>query len=89
MTLVFAFGVGLVSGWAVRSLADSPQAVGVKLLEIGLNTKERVDRWAAVERDRLDDMLAEARSRVTSSASTANGAANGSGHRARTTSEDA
>jgi len=64
MKSVLAFGVGFVGGWAARSLADSPQGVGVKLLEVAMNTKERVGRWAAVERERLEDMLAEARSRA-------------------------
>jgi hypothetical protein len=59
---VLAIGVGVVGGWAARSLADSPQGAGVKLLEIALKTRERVGRWAALEAERLDDMLAEARS---------------------------
>ncbi len=61
---VLAFGVGFVSGWAARSLADTPEGVGVKLLEIGITAKDRVGRWARLEGERLEDMLAEARSRV-------------------------
>jgi tRNA A37 threonylcarbamoyladenosine dehydratase len=61
---VLVFGVGFVGGWAARSLADSPQGVGVKLLEIAMNTKERISHWAAVEGERLEDMMAEARSKV-------------------------
>jgi len=80
---VLAVGVGLVGGWAARSLADSPEGAGVKLLEIALKTKERVGRWAALEAERLEDMLAEARSTpepivVRKSSSRTNGArANG------------
>lgn len=59
-----ALGVGIAGGWAIRSLADSPEGAGVKLLEIGIKTKDRVSSWAAVERERLDDMLAEARSNI-------------------------
>jgi len=62
---VLALGVGVVGGWAARSLSDSPEGAGVKLLEIGLKAKEKVDRWAAVERERLEDMLAEARSNIS------------------------
>ena len=62
---VLALGVGLVGGWAARSLSDSPEGAGVKLLEIGIKAKERVDQWAAVERERLDDMMAEARSNIS------------------------
>jgi len=59
-----AFGAGFVGGWAARSLADSPQGVGVKLLEVAMTAKERVSRWASVERERLEDMLEEARARA-------------------------
>jgi hypothetical protein len=63
MKWVLALGVGVVGGWAIRSLSDTPEGAGVKLLEIGMKTKDRVGRWAAVEGERLEDMLAEARSR--------------------------
>jgi hypothetical protein len=69
-------------GWAARSLADSPQGAGVKLLEIALKTKERVGRWAALEAERLDDMLAEARSTAEPNVARANGAANKSDRKA-------
>ena len=81
---VFAFGAGFVGGWAARSLADSPQDVGVKLLEIAMDAKERVGRWAAVERERLEDMLAEARSRVAPDAAGTKGNTNVSERKART-----
>lgn len=76
---VLAFGAGLVGGWAARSLSDSPEGAGVKLLEIGIKAKDQVDRWAAVERERLDDMMAEARSNISREKETANTSA----HRAR------
>jgi len=75
---LLALGVGFAGGWAARSLADTPQGAGVKLLEIALRTKERVGRWAALEAERLDDMLAEARATTEPNVSRANGArANG------------
>lgn len=77
MKWVLALGVGLAGGWAARSLSDSPEGAGVKLLEIAIKAKERVDQWAAVERERLDDMMAEARSNI----SRENEAANKSGHK--------
>lgn len=61
---ILAFGVGVVGGWAARSLSDSPEGAGVKLLEVALKTKDQVESWAAVERERLDDMVAEARSNI-------------------------
>jgi hypothetical protein len=80
---VLAIGVGLVGGWAARSLADSPEGAGVKLLEIALKTKERVGRWAALEAERLDDMLAEARSTAEPNVARTNGAANKPGSKGR------
>jgi hypothetical protein len=64
MKWVLALGAGVVGGWAIRSLSDTPEGAGVKLLEMGIRTKDRVGRWAAVEGERLEDMLAEARSKV-------------------------
>jgi hypothetical protein len=64
MKWVLALGAGVVGGWALRSLSDTPEGAGVKLLEIGIKTKDRVGRWVAVEGERLEDMLADARSRV-------------------------
>ena len=61
---LLALGVGVAGGWAARSLSDSPEGAGVKLLEIGLKAKDRFEAWAAVERERLDDMVAEARSNI-------------------------
>jgi hypothetical protein len=84
MKSVLTFGLGFAGGWAARSLADSPQGVGVKLLEIAINAKERVGRWAAVERERLEDMMAEARSRVEPDTSGSNEATNSSGATTRT-----
>jgi hypothetical protein len=33
-------------------------------MEIGLKAKDQLEAWAAVERERLDDMMAEARSNI-------------------------
>jgi hypothetical protein len=61
---ILAIGAGVAGGWAIRSLSDSPEGAGVKLLEIGIKAKDRVSGWAAVERERLDDMLAEAHANI-------------------------
>jgi len=71
-----ALGVGVAGGWAIRSLADSPEGAGVKLLEAGIKAKDRISSWAAVERERLDDMMAEAHSNIARE----NAAANKPGH---------
>lgn len=79
MKSVLTFGLGFAGGWAARSLADSPQGVGVKLLEVAMNAKERVSRWAAIERERLEDMMAEAHARAKPGSSEANETTNDSG----------
>ena len=89
MAAVLAFGGGFVVGWAIRSLADSPEGVGVKLMGMALTARDRMGGWAAAERDRIEDMVAEARSRVEPDTSVANGTTNGSGLRARTSDEEA
>ena len=85
---LLVFGAGFVSGWAARSVADSPQGVGVKILEVAINAKERVSRWAAVEGERLEDMLAEARAKAEPTSSS-HRTTNGSGHKARVVSREA
>lgn len=62
-SLIF-FAVGFGAGWAVRSIADSPHGVGVKLAEVGIRAKGQVNRWAAAERERFADIMAEARART-------------------------
>lgn len=79
MNSLLAFGAGLVGGWALRSLADSPQGVGVKLLEAAITTKDRLGRWAAVEQERLEDMMAEAHAKMEQSESAAKVPTNGHG----------
>lgn len=61
LKVLFALGIGIAGGWAARSLADSSEGATTRLLEIALDAKERLSHWAAVERERLEDMLAEAR----------------------------
>lgn len=64
MKSLLFFAVGFGAGWAVRSIAASPHGVGVKLAEVGIRAKGTVNRWAAVERERMADILAEARVRA-------------------------
>jgi len=77
MRSLFAFAVGLGSGWALRSVSESPEGAGEKLLEAALTAKGRFGRWAAVERERLEDMLAEARANAARNESAAMGGSNG------------
>jgi len=80
---LLALGVGVAGGWALRSLSDTPEGAGVKLLEIGIKTKNRLSGWAALERERLEDMLAEAQSNIAreSAAASTGGRAEQTSHR--------
>ncbi len=69
---LLAIGAGVAGGWAIRSLSDSPEGAGVKLLEMGIKAKDRISGWAAVERERLDDMLAEAHANIARESAAAN-----------------
>jgi hypothetical protein len=64
MIPVVTYVLGFVSGWATRSIADSPQGGAVKLVEMAYDAKERLVRWTLLERERLEDILAEARARA-------------------------
>lgn len=81
MRSLIAFVVGFGSGWAVRSLADSPRGVGVTLLRAAHDARERVALWAATERERLEDMMAEARSEAGHGAARAGAGGNGASTR--------
>jgi len=61
---ILALGIGVAGGWALRSLSDTPEGAGIKLLELGLKAKSRLSSWAAIERERLEDMLAEAQANI-------------------------
>ena len=86
---LFVFGLGFTSGWVARSVAESPQELGVRLLAIAMSTKERVSQWAAIERDRLEDVVAEARSVVASKVPTSKRTSNGHGRATGVTKGDA
>jgi len=80
---ILALGVGFAGGWAARSLGDSPQGAGVKLLELAMSLKEDVEHWLAVEREHLEDMLAEASANREPDISRRKRATNGPGRKSR------
>jgi len=54
------YGTAFVAGWVARNLSDSPQGVTGKLLEAAQDAKERLLLWTSLQRERLEDLLAEA-----------------------------
>ena len=57
------FLIGFVSGWAARSMVDSPRSIGAKAVGIVYGAQARLSRWVAVERERLSDLMAEVRAK--------------------------
>jgi hypothetical protein len=68
MGSLIGFVAGFATGWAARSIGESPHDVGVKLIEVAQKTKDRVEKWAAVEYERVTDMFAEAQARAAQNA---------------------
>jgi hypothetical protein len=64
MYTILGFFVGFASGWATRSFADSPHDAEVKLLELAHAARTHLLRWTLIERERLEDIWAEALSRT-------------------------
>lgn len=64
MGQISGFAFGLVVGWAARSTVDSSREMVVKLVSLGFTMTEHVRRILALERERLDDLVAEGRHRA-------------------------
>ncbi len=64
MKSTVVFTAGFATGWLARSAVDSSQGAAVTLLAFLMDTMERVKRLTAIERERLDDLMAEARAQV-------------------------
>jgi hypothetical protein len=55
------FALGFVVGWAARSTVDSSREMVVKVVSLGFTAIEHIRRILALERERLDDLVAESR----------------------------
>jgi hypothetical protein len=60
--LIFAAGFG--AGWLTRSAFQSSKAATVELLAFGLEALARIKRGLAIEREELEDIVAEAHDAV-------------------------
>lgn len=61
-TVVFA--AGFAAGWLSRSAVASSRGAAVTLLAFVMDLGDRVRRRGAIERERFDDFVAEARAHV-------------------------
>lgn len=59
-----AFAAGVVTGWIARSTVDTSRDAFVKLVSLSFGAAERARRIFALEREWLDDLVAEARTRA-------------------------
>lgn len=57
------FLAGFASGWAVRTTVDSSRNLAVNLISSFYGAVDRVTRAAGMEREHLEDLLAEARAK--------------------------
>jgi hypothetical protein len=64
MASVASLAVGFVAGWLVRASVESAHEATVLVLGGAFAAFQRLERLAAIERDRLEDLMAEARARA-------------------------
>jgi hypothetical protein len=57
------FVAGFASGWLARGQVDSSRAAAVALVATYFKAIERVKRIVAIEREHLEDLVAEGRAR--------------------------
>jgi hypothetical protein len=63
MERVGIFVAGFASGWAVRTTVDSSRSLAVSLISSFYGAVDRVGRAVGMEREHLEDLLAEARAK--------------------------
>ena len=66
MSMAGLFLAGFASGWAVRSTVDSSRGLVVGAISAFYGAVERVQRVVAIEREHLEDLVAEGRARYES-----------------------
>jgi hypothetical protein len=58
------FAAGFATGWLTRSTIDSSKSAVVQLVAFGVDAVARMKRAMAIERERLEDLVAEAHDAV-------------------------
>jgi hypothetical protein len=64
MAKLVSFTAGFVTGWLARSTVDGSREAFVKLGAFAYNVAHGMRRIVALERERADDLAAEARARA-------------------------
>jgi hypothetical protein len=60
MISALAFAAGFAAGWMTRSSLDASRSATVQLVAFALDTMTRIKRALAIEREQLEDLVAEA-----------------------------
>jgi nicotinamidase-related amidase len=63
MEIVGIFLAGFASGWAVRTTVDSSRSLAVNVLSKLYAVADRATRAVEMEREHIEDLLAEARAK--------------------------
>ncbi len=64
MKSTLAFAAGFAAGWVVRSAIDTSKPATVQVVAFVLDSVARVRRVTAIELERFEDLVAEARDLV-------------------------
>jgi hypothetical protein len=60
------FVAGFASGWVVRSAVDSSHDLAVGVISVAYGAYDRTKRLVAIEREHLEDLVAEGKARYES-----------------------
>jgi hypothetical protein len=66
MKLVGLFVAGFAAGWVVRSAVDSSHDLAVGMIAGAYGAYDRTKRLIAIEREHLEDLIAEGKARYES-----------------------
>ena len=58
------FALGFAAGWVARGTTESSRAATLAVIASMLATIERIKRAVAIEKDHLEDLIAEVRARA-------------------------
>jgi hypothetical protein len=64
MLRLATFALGFTAGWVARGTTGTSRSAALTILAAALAAIDRIKRAAAIEKDRLEDLVAEARARA-------------------------
>jgi hypothetical protein len=58
------FALGFAAGWSARGTTQSSRSAVLTIIAAALSAVDRIKRVVAIEKDHLEDLVAEARARA-------------------------